>query len=68
MKPEVLVNDGKVVVRARKDDAVARARRINLTPNDDGTTRRLSDAERDVILVAIWQMLQEKQQQRPRAA
>lgn len=56
MKRDVGVVDGKVVVKARADDAIAKLRQLNL-PKRIADGARLTDAERDVALLALLQKL-----------
>ena len=63
MKRDVTVRQGKVIVKVRADDAIEKARRLNLISNPDGTPRRLSDNERDLLILATWQMINELRRQ-----
>jgi hypothetical protein len=54
MKRDVRVINGKVVVHAKSDDAVAQIRRLNL-PQRLAAGGTLTDAERDLALLALLQ-------------
>ncbi|HEV7767085.1 MAG TPA: hypothetical protein VGQ76_18940 [Thermoanaerobaculia bacterium] len=54
MKRDVMVQNGKAIVRPRPQDAVARIRRLKL--RDKVTTGTLTTAERDLVLLALFQV------------
>jgi hypothetical protein len=54
VKRDVTIDpDGKVTVRARPQDAIARLRRMNLPSKV--ASNRLTEEERDTILLALLQ-------------
>jgi hypothetical protein len=53
VKRDVMIQGGKVVVRPKPDDAIAKLRRMNVRAKV--ATGRLTDEERDVVLLALLQ-------------
>jgi hypothetical protein len=53
VKRDVSIRDGKVVVRAKPEDAIARLRQMNIRAKV--ASGRLTDEERDVVLLALLQ-------------
>jgi len=53
MKRDVSVHSGKVVVRAKPDDAIARLKQMNIRAKV--ASGSLTDVERDVALLALLQ-------------
>lgn len=53
MKRDVSVHGGKVVVRAKPDDAIARLKLMNVRAKV--ASGRLTDQERDLALLALLQ-------------
>lgn len=53
MKPDVRAVDGKIVVRPKDDDAIARLRALNLRAKV--ASSRLTEEERDAVLLALLQ-------------
>jgi hypothetical protein len=53
MKRDVSIHDGKVVVRPKPDDAIARLQQVNIRAKV--ASGRLTDEERDLALLALLQ-------------
>lgn len=53
MRRDVTVHGGKVVVRAKPDDAIARLKQMNIRAKV--ASGRLTDQERDIALLALLQ-------------
>lgn len=53
MKRDVSVQGGKVVVRAKQEDAIARLKQMNIRAKV--ASGRLTDVERDTALLALLQ-------------
>jgi hypothetical protein len=53
VKRDVSIQDGKVIVRPKPDDALARLRQMNIRAKV--ASGRLTEEERDVALLALLQ-------------